>query len=93
MTTKTLPEAIPINWSDSDCITEVETCYFAGSEVIHDEDKSQYKKTFSKKLFYQKDISAYICVLPKKHTACDEKLSLISSTQKQISGKAENSSG
>lgn len=40
MTTKTLPEAIPINWSDSDCITEVETCYFAGSEVIHDEDKS-----------------------------------------------------
>lgn len=40
ITNKTLPEAIPINRSDSDCITEVGTGCFAGSKVIYDEDKS-----------------------------------------------------
>lgn len=40
ITIKTLPEAIPINRLDLECITEVETGYFAGSKVIYDEDKS-----------------------------------------------------
>lgn len=37
---KTLPEATPMNRSGSDCVTEAETGYSAGSEVIYAEDKS-----------------------------------------------------